>query len=151
MKRKRKNQQRCPEYILISVDRENCNRISSLIVPLYGVQLQCHSILLFCSPYKKQQKPLWLGSGSPASDSVDDNSQQRAHLQDVTNHPKTTPSSLLHHYTSPSPSPQPTPSPSPQPTPSPSPQPTPSPSPHSTPSPILSLPLLTHISLPSFP
>ena len=80
-----------PEYILISVDRVNCNRISSLIVPLYSIHLQCHSILLFCSPYKKQQKPLWLGSGSPASDSVDDNSQQRAHLQNITNHPRPTP------------------------------------------------------------
>ena len=36
-----------PEYILISVDRENCNRILSLIVPLYSIHLQCHSILLF--------------------------------------------------------------------------------------------------------
>ena len=72
--------------------------------------------LLFWSCCKKQQKPLLVGSGSPASDSADavlaisddDSSQERTLFQDITNNPKATPLSPSHQCTFPSPRSQPT-------------------------------------------
>ena len=58
-----------------------------------SIQPQHGSSCFLCPSYKKQQKPLWLGSGSPATDSVIDvsafsvenSNQKRIPLQDKTN------------------------------------------------------------------